>query len=145
MTGPYFVDTNILVYARDKGEADKGSRARDWLGFLWQAHQGRISVQVLQEYYQVVTRRLSPGLSREIARKDIRDLMAWQPAVANARLLENAWIAEERFQLSWWDALIVAAAQQLGCRYLLTEDLQAGQDLDRVTVLNPFATEVPAP
>ncbi|HPR05791.1 MAG TPA: PIN domain-containing protein [Denitromonas sp.] len=145
MTGPFFVDTNVLVYARDAGEAQKQARARDWLTFLWQTHQGRLSTQVLQEYYQVVTRRLRPGLAADTARGDVRDLAVWQPVAADLPLLERAWVAESRFQLSWWDALIVGAAQQLGCRYLLSEDLQDGQDLDGVIVANPFKREVPAP
>ena len=117
MTGPFFVDTNILVYARDKSESEKQPQARAWLEFLWKAHQGRISMQVLQEYYQVVTRRLRPGLQSDIAREDIRDLMSWRPIAVGRQVVEEAWALEDRFQLSWWDALIVGAARQLRCRY----------------------------
>lgn len=143
MTGPYFVDTNVLVYARDASEPKKQLQARNWLTFLWQTHQGRLSIQVLQEYYQVVTRRLRPGLDPDTARDDIRDLMAWQPKILDLPVLEQAWIAEARFQLSWWDALIVGAAQQLGCRFLLSEDLQDGQDLDGLIIANPFTQTAP--
>ena len=100
-------------------------------------------MQVLQEYYQVVTRRLQPGSKRDIAQEDIRDLMAWSPVAIDRQVLEHAWIVEERFRLSWWDALIVGAARQAGCRYLLTEDLQNGQDLDGLAVVDPFHTPVP--
>ena len=143
MTGPFFVDMNILVYARDESESEKQPQARQWLEFLWKTHQGRISTQVLQEYYQVVTRRLRPGLQRDIAREDIRDLMSWRPIAVDRQVMEQAWAAEDRFQLSWWDALIVGAARQLGCRYLLTEDLQDGQDLDGLSIVDPFNNPIP--
>jgi len=143
MTGPFFVDTNILVYARDESESEKQPQARQWLEFLWKTHQGRISTQVLQEYYQVVTRRLRPGLQRDIAREDIRDLMSWRPIAVDRQVMEQAWAAEDRFQLSWWDALIVGAARQLRCRYLLTEDLQDGQDLNGLTIVDPFNNPIP--
>ena len=143
MTGLFFVDTNILVYARDKSESEKQPLAAEWLEHLWKTQQGRISMQVLQEYYQLVTGRLQPGLKRDIAREDIRDLMAWSPVSVDRQVLEQAWVAEEQFRLSWWDALIVGAAQQAGCRYLLSEDLQNGQDLDGLTIVDPFHTPVP--
>ena len=143
MTDLFFVDTNILVYARDKSESEKQPLAGKWLEHLWKTQQGRISIQVLQEYYQVVTHRLQPGLNRGIAQEDIRDLMAWSPVAIDRQVLEQAWVAAERFRLSWWDALIVGAARQTGCRYLLTEDLQNGQDLDGLTILDPFRTPVP--
>ena len=143
MTGPYFVDTNVLVYTRDASEPKKRSQAYDWLTFLWQTRQGRLNMQVMQKYYQVVTRRLCPGLDPGSARDDIRDLMIWQPKILDLPVLELAWVAEARYQLSWWDALIVGAAQRLGCRYLLSEDLQNGQDLDGVVVANPFTQPVP--
>ena len=143
MTGLFFVDTNILVYARDKSESEKQPLAREWLEHLWKTHQGRISVQVLQEYYQVVTRRLQPGLKRGVAQEDIRDLMVWNPIAIDRQVLEQACVAEERFRLSWWDALIVGAARQAECRYLLTEDLQNGQDPDGLSIVDPFRTPVP--
>ncbi|HET8701115.1 MAG TPA: PIN domain-containing protein [Nitrococcus sp.] len=138
MTARYFVDTNVLVYARDSSEPDKQRLASQWLRALWQNRNGCLSFQVLKEYYLVVTQRLSQGMTAEEARADIRDLLAWEPVVMDTAVLENAWLAQDRFRFSWWDALIVAAAQRAGCRYLLTEDLQNGQNLDGVTVLNPF-------
>jgi predicted nucleic acid-binding protein len=143
MTGPFFVDTNILVYARDESESEKQPQARAWLEFLWKTHQGRVSMQVVQEYYQVMARRLRPGLQRAIAQEDIRDLMIWRPILIDRQVVEQAWVAEDHFQLSWWDALIVGAARQLGCRYLLTEDLQDGRDLNGLTVVDPFNNPVP--
>jgi len=76
--------------------------------------------------------------AREEARAEVRDLLAWGPVVADAAMMERGWKLQDRYQLSYWDALIVAAAQAAFCRYLLTEDLQAGQMLDEIEVINPF-------
>ena len=133
-----FVDTNVLVYARDASESEKQPIAREWIERLWRTRQGRLSVQVLNEYYVTVTRKLNPGMCGEDAIADIRDLMSWNPMPVDTTLMNRAWTVESRFGLQYWDALIVASAQQAGCRHLLTEDLQDGQDLDGVLVLNPF-------
>ncbi len=138
----FFVDTNVLVYARDASEPKKQPRAAEWIQRLWQERSGRLSTQVLQEYYVVVTQKLEPGLPVERARADVRLLQAWQPVMTDGALLEGAWQLEDRYQLSFWDALIVAAAIRAGAQYLLTEDLQDGQEIDSVRVLNPFAHAV---
>lgn len=87
-----------------------------------------------------MTRKLRPGLPPEQARAEVRDLMAWRPVGIETAIVEDAWWLEDRFSLSWWDAQVVAAGRTLGCRYQLTEDLQAGQDLDGIVVVDPFAT-----
>ena len=71
-------------------------------------------------------------------RAEVRDLLAWRPVAVDGTILERGWKIQDRYQLSFWDALIVAAAKSLGCRYLLTEDLQADQKVDGITVVNPF-------
>ena len=133
-----FVDTNVLVYARDTSEPDKQPLAAAWMAHLWQTESGRTSVQVLNEYYVTVTRKLSPGLNRAIARDDVGDLTTWRPAVIDQATVEAAWDLEGRFSLSWWDSLIVASAIELGCDRLLTEDLADGQAYDGLVVTNPF-------
>ena len=133
-----FVDTNVLVYARDAGEPVKQPIARQWVDRLWQTGEGRLSTQVLNEYYATVTGKLDPGMSPGEAQADIRDLMSWNPVSVAATLLNRAWAVESRFGLQYWDALIVASAHQSGCQHLLTEDLQDGQELDGVLVVNPF-------
>jgi predicted nucleic acid-binding protein len=139
MTATIFVDTNVLVYRRDAGQGEKQARAEAWMERLWSDRNGRLSYQVLQEYYVTVTSKLKPGLEPESARKDIRALLAWHPVTVDAGVVEAAWVIQDRYQLSWWDALIVSAAQVANCRYLLTEDLQDGQDLGEVRVLSPFS------
>jgi len=138
MSGSCFVDTNLLVYARDATEADKQPRAAQWLGRLWEQRAGRLSYQVLQEYYVTVTAKLTPGLEPAEARDDVRALMTWEPIAVSDRVIEAAWRVQDRFRFSWWDSLIVAAAQHAGCRYLLSEDLHSEQDLDGMQVLDPF-------
>jgi predicted nucleic acid-binding protein len=141
MTGPAFVDTNILVYARDAGEPVKQARAMDVLRVLWETRRGRVSLQVLQEYYVTVTCKLKPGLPQEDARDDVIALLAWRPLATSGSTLTKAWEIEDRFGFSWWDSLIVASALENRCQLLLSEDLQDGQQIDGLRILNPFATE----
>ena len=98
-------------------------------------------MQVLNEYYVTVKRKLQPGMSLSDAQADVNDLMSWNPLSITGELIGHAWKVESRFGFQFWDALIVAAAQRSGCRHLLTEDLQDGQDLDGVLVVNPFARQ----
>ncbi|MCC6900410.1 MAG: PIN domain-containing protein [Polyangiaceae bacterium] len=139
MTDLVFVDTNVLVYRRDTSEPTKQPRAKAWIDGLWTHRLGRVSSQVLQEYYQTVTRKLKPGLTREEAREEVRDLGAWRPVMPSPELLERAFHCEDRFALSFWDAMIAAAAHQAACRYLLSEDMQDGLDIEGVVVVSPFA------
>ena len=138
----YFVDTNILVYARDATEPEKQERSHLWLSHLWRNRSGRISYQVLQEYYVIVTCKLDPGLRVTEARDDIRDFLAWNPISIERNVIEAAWSVQDRFKFSWWDALIIAAAQVLDCDYLLSEDMQHKQVVDGLTILNPFLEEL---
>jgi predicted nucleic acid-binding protein len=131
-----FVDTNVLIYALDPSDLKKREAARLWRAELWRSRRGRISYQVLQEFYVKVTRKWPKA--RLQARAEVRDLLAWRPVAVDAGIIERAWAIQDRYQLSSWDALIVAAAKSASCRYLLTEDLHAGQDLDGIVVLNPF-------
>ena len=140
MDGDVFTDTNVLVYSRDTAEPEKHRKARAWMAHLWTTRQGRLSYQVLQEFYVTVTEKLDPGLDRESARREVLSFTPWRPVTIDARVLEAAWQVQDRYRLSWWDALIVAAAQVAGCEYLLTEDLQDDQMLGTVQVVNPFRT-----
>ncbi len=133
-----FVDTNVLVYSLDVGKPGRHERAAAWMDAMWVSCRGRLSFQVLQEFYVTVTQKLTPGLDRNRARAEVRDLMAWRPLAIAPPVLEGAWVVQDRFSISWWDALIVSAAQVYGCRFLLTEGLQDGQDLDGTQIVNPF-------
>jgi predicted nucleic acid-binding protein len=139
---PVFVDTNVLVYARDASDTEKQATAAAWMEHLWTSAAGRLSVQVLQEYYVTVTRKLDPGLPTDEARDDVRDLAAWRPVRIDEAMLDSAWRVEDRFELSFWDSLIVAAAHAAGCEFLLTEDLQHDLAIDGLRVADPFRTPV---
>jgi len=138
MTVRIFVDTNVLVYNRDASEPRKQKQAMAWMVHLWNTRTGRLSFQVLQEFYITVTEKLQPGLDKQSARNDVRSLLAWHPIQIEACVLEGAWLIQDSYKLSWWDALIVSTAQVGDCRYLLTEDLQENQKLGNVKVINPF-------
>jgi predicted nucleic acid-binding protein len=136
----FFVDTNVLVYLRDSRDRLKQQAAAAWIGWLWDARAGRVSTQVLHEYYVTVTSKLTPGLPVEDARDDVLALAAWYPIVPSMDLIEAAWDVQDRWAFSFWDSLIVAAARAAGCDVLLTEDLAADQQLGDILVVNPFVT-----
>jgi predicted nucleic acid-binding protein len=140
MTAPVFVDTNVLVYSRDAREAAKHERARDWVSFLWDTRRARVSRQVLHEYYVTVTRKLRPGLPVDVARSDVRALFHWLTPVHPDVVIESAWVFQDRCSLSFWDALVLGAAQAMECGFILSEDLPAGQTLEGIVVVNPFET-----
>ncbi len=137
-----FVDTNILVYARDSDQGHKQKTVAHRLSELWQERTGRTSVQVLSEYYVVLTRKLKPGLKAEDAWDDVQALMSWEPQPLDGEVLERARAIERRYRTSWWDATIVAAAQMQSCTALLTEDFQDGMAFGPLVVRNPFAHRV---
>lgn len=133
-----FVDTNVLLYGVDDKDIAKRDRARAWLADCWVRRRGRISSQVLHEFYWNVRRKFPSQLSAGDARAEVRRYQHWQPWPVDHATVEAAWAVESRWQLSYWDALMVAAAQQQGCQWLLTEDLQHELKIDDVCVINPF-------
>lgn len=139
MSADVFVDTNVLVYARDATETVKQPVAAEWMAQLWRSRRGRVSVQVLNEYFVTVTLKLKPGLPCETAWGDVTDLFAWKPVPTDTAILAKTQAIHTQHGLSWWDAQIVAAARVAGCRRLLTEDLQDGQEIDGVEIVNPFS------
>ena len=138
MSDSVFVDTNVLVCARDAAVPEKQEQAATWIEHLWRTRTGRISYQVLHEYYVTVTAKLQPGMAPAEGRSDVRALLAWAPAAPSPERLNAAWHLQDQFSVSWWDAQIIAAAQQSGCSVLLTEDLQHGQRFGDVQVRSPF-------
>jgi predicted nucleic acid-binding protein len=139
MIATTFVDTNVLISALDDADLKKQQAARRWREELWRNRSGRISFQILQEFYAKITRKWPDA--RPQARVEVHDLMAWQPLVIDGEQIELAWKIQDRLKFSFWDALVVAAAKSLNCRYLLTEDLQADQELEGVLVVNPFSCD----
>lgn len=138
MTDRVFVDTNVLLYARDPSEGSRHVAARRWVEQLWNDGNGRTSVQVLNEFYDVATRRISRPLSADDAWDDVSALFAWRPQAIDEDVLRAARAVTQRFKLSWWDSLIVAAAHAQQCTVLLTEDLQHGMSMSGVRIQSPF-------
>jgi predicted nucleic acid-binding protein len=133
-----FVDTNILIYAHDRSAGDKHTRARDLIRALWQSGKGCLSIQVLQEFYVNVTQKVVKPLVPDVAAQIVADLAAWHVHQPGVEDVLDAIRLQERYQTSFWDAMIIASAIQLGCRTVWSEDLNAGQDYDSVTVASPF-------
>ena len=114
------------------------TRARELIRELWQTEEGCLSIQVFQEFYVNVTQKVAQPLAPVVAAQLIADLSVWQvhrPAVEDVL---DAIRLQERHQMSFWDAMIIASALQLGCQIIWSEDLNPGQVYDRVTVVNPF-------
>lgn len=136
MTGVVFVDTNILIYAHDREAGKKRERAAQALERLWDDQTGCLSVQVLQEFYVTVTQKLSTG--RAAAREVIRAYMPWVRHPTTPETVLRASELAELSQLSFWDGLIVASAEQAGAAQLYTEDLNPGQSIVGVKIVNPL-------
>lgn len=137
---PSFVDTNILIYAEDRDAAAKHAVARDLITDLWNTGEGVLSVQVLQEFYVNVTRKLEKPLSSSKARGIIDEYLTWRVVENTGRMLLPAVDLQRSAQLSFWDALIVQAALEADCDRLYSEDLNHGQRFGSLQVVNPFAS-----
>jgi predicted nucleic acid-binding protein len=142
MSAFVFVDTNVFVYARDSREAAKQRLAEESLERLWKERTGRTSVQVLNECYWNLTRKIKPALSADKAWDLVQSLFEWNPQPIDAAVLMRAREIERSYPLAWWDSLIVGAAQAQNCTILLTEDLQDGAIYGGVTIRNPFIAGV---
>jgi predicted nucleic acid-binding protein len=138
-----FVDTNILVYSRDKTEPAKQSVAQSVLSELWREGKGRISTQVCNEYYVTVTRKIRHKLTEDEAWEDIEDLEAWNPIPIDMKCLRVGRHVQAGYGLSWRDSLIIAAASIGQCHTILSEDLNPGQKYLGITVENPFTSANP--
>jgi predicted nucleic acid-binding protein len=134
-----FIDTNVLVYAHDRSETRKQPIARAVLDDLWQRRAGSLSTQVLQEFYVVATRKFDPPMSPSDAREIIALYGEWLLVEIDVTLILAASKLGERHKMSFWDALIVEAADRSGATRLLTEDLQDGRRIRGVRIVNPFA------
>ena len=135
-----FVDTNILVYAYDRTAASKFERARELMERLWDTGEGVVSTQVLEEFYVSVTRKIPQPLKPEGAREIVADLGTWRVALLEVPDVLKASRLSERFGVSFWDGLILAAAQKEDAKIVWSEDFSHGQNYDGVTVRNPFPT-----
>ena len=140
-----FVDANVLVYSLDSREPVKKARAEQWLERLWQQRTGRTSVQVLSEFYAVATHKLAPRVAKDVAWDEAMRYFAWSPRQIDVALLGRTREIERRYGISWWDSMVVAAAQLENCVVLLTEDLHDGMVFGTLAVRSPFSSVLEEP
>ena len=138
MADRFFVDTNVLVYAHDAGSGPKHDSARSLLKRLWEERSGILSTQVLQEFYANVRRKAKNPMPAAEVRQTIEDYLCWTVVVNDGGAILRAVDLAEKHGISFWDALIVDAANQAGAATLYSEDLSHGQIYGSVRVLNPF-------
>ena len=134
-----FVDSNILIYSQDADAGDKRERAIESLKPLWTAGTGRVSVQVLQEFYVNATRKLTNPVSLATAREVIHVYGEWVKAQTSVATVMRASELAELAQLSFWDGLIIASAEQAGATCLYSEDLNPGQTIAGIKIIDPLA------
>lgn len=138
MSDRVFVDTNILVYANDTSAGDKHEKAKKIVADLWASGLGVLSTQVLQEFYNAVTRKVPKPIAIEQARKQVSDLSKWELVVVGVDDILDAIDIQERHGFSFWDCLIISTAVTGDAKVLMTEDLSDGQDIRGVRVTNPL-------
>jgi predicted nucleic acid-binding protein len=136
MSAPVFVDTNVLVYADDRGEPEKQRDAQNLINRVLAGNTGRVSLQVLQEYVAVATRKLK--MDAAIVRRRVELYRAFDIVKLDSDDLLAAIDLHRLHLFSIWDALIVRAALIAGCRKLYTEDLQPGFRIEKLEIVNPF-------
>lgn len=138
MSAKYFVDTNIIVYSMDRTAGDKRAKALRVVEQLWDSREGVISTQVLQEAIIYLIRRVGHRLSAQETREALSGFFMWEVFVNTEETILKALEVEERYQISFWDALILQSAESSGATILYSEDLSHGQMYGTVRVVNPF-------
>jgi predicted nucleic acid-binding protein len=142
MSDKYFVDTNILVYAHDRSQGEKHLSAQKLLEQLWDSGQGVLSTQVLQELCINLRRKAGNSLPMEEVRRLIREYSTWEVVTNTPESVLRALEIEARYKTSFWDALILQAAEDAGASILYSEDLAAGQRYGAIQVVNPLVDPV---
>jgi predicted nucleic acid-binding protein len=138
MSAKTFIDTNVLIYAHDVDAKGKYETAKRILRELWSQRDGIVSLQVLQEFYVNVTRKIAAPLPRTAARSLVNTYGVWCVETTPAEI-STAFRIEDEARIGFWDALIVASACKAGASRILSEDLNAGQSIEGVRIENPFA------
>ena len=136
MTARSFFDTNVLIYADDKAAPAKQRRALDLVAEHRRAGTGVVSLQVLQEYFVTITRKLR--VDQRIARRKVELLAEFDIAATDITDILAAIDLHFVHGFSFWDALVMRSAKQAGCSVLLTEDMQETREIDGVRIVNPF-------
>ncbi|MDP4026720.1 PIN domain-containing protein [Methylobacterium sp. NEAU 140] len=137
MSEPVFIDTNVLVYARDDRNADKRERARAWLAAVTGSGRARTNLQVLNELTRWILKN-EPDRPLLDVQDEIESIGVWGARPVDQDDTELAWLVRKCFGYQWFDCLLLAAAQLAGCRYFLTEDMAHGVVFEGMTLINPF-------
>lgn len=138
MSDRYFVDTNILMYAHDTAAGEKHDKAKALVEELWDTRAGVVSTQVLQELSVNLRKKARKPLDAKATREVVSDYLAWRVVVNDGGSILEALDLEARYQISFWDALVIQAAQAAGAEILYSEDLSDGQRYGTVCVKNPL-------
>jgi len=138
MNGRCFVDTNILVYAQDRSAGTKFEVARSLVNRLWDTKQGVISTQVLQEFCITMQRKVARPAKFSDVRAALEDYLGWIIVINTQTTILDALLLQGRFQISFWDALILCAAELAEAGVVYSEDLSHRQRYGAVQVINPF-------
>ena len=133
-----FLDTNILVYAYDISSGSKHDVARNIVADLWNFRTGVLSIQVLQELFVTVTKKIPKPLDVKTTRDIVRDFLLWEVVDNDGELMMAAMDVQMKYHYAFWDSLIIAAAIKSGASILITEDLNNGQIIEGVLIKNPF-------
>jgi len=139
MSDKTFVDTNVLIYAHDVDSPAKRDVANRILDELWADRSGALSVQVLQEFYINVTRKIARALPKASARRVVDAYAIWAVDITPVEI-SSAFGIGDRARIGFWDALIVACALKSGATRIVSEDLNSGQRVAGIRIENPFAS-----
>lgn len=137
MSGKTFIDTNVLLYAHDVDAGAKHQIAKDVLRELWNERTGTLSIQVLQEFYVNVTRKIPSPLSKDSARLVVSSYATWCTETTPTDI-SMAFQIEDQSRIGFWDALIVSSAVKSGAIRILSEDFNVGQRIAGILIENPF-------
>jgi predicted nucleic acid-binding protein len=138
MSAKYFVDTNILMYAHDTAAGEKHVRAKAVVEELWRDRTGVVSTQVLQELSVNLRKKVRRPLDARATRDIVADYLTWHVVINGGESILEAIDLESRYQISFWDALIIHAAHASGAEIVYSEDLSDGQTYGDVRVMNPL-------
>jgi predicted nucleic acid-binding protein len=138
MNDRFFVDTNVLMYAHDSSAGEKHERAKQLVEQLWRDRTGVVSTQVLRELAVNLRRKSARPLDVAAVRQVVTDYLTWHVTVNTGDAILEALTLEEQYRISFWDALILQAAERAGADVLYSEDLSNGQSYGSVQVRNPF-------
>jgi predicted nucleic acid-binding protein len=136
-----FLDTNLLLYAYDSGSPAKHAVAVRILEELWKSGSGILSIQVLQEFFINVTKKIPKPLPVAVAREIVEDFLRWKVVPVDGRTILRAIDLHEKHKYAFWDSLVIQSAIEGGAVWLYSEDLKDGQRIGDVTIRNPFLHE----